>query len=203
MIYIGNIIAYLLNCVYLQLKAGIPTYRLTTQLEETVIRTLHGFGVVGERSDVNTGVWVRKNKISAVGLTASRWITMHGIALNVNCDLAHFDQIIPCGIALSDRGVCSLQSLHDTLAGHLSGESFAFEDPAAFSAAEKLDINLVAARWVKSFEEVFGLEMCAAGTGSNTDERHESAVAELDSLVESFPAIRDLQVQYYQSPADS
>lgn len=125
---------------------------------------------MGERSDVNTGVWVGKNKISAVGLTASRWITMHGTSLNVNCDLRHFEEIVPCGIRQSDRGVCSIQGLHNTLAGHLSGESFAFEDESQISAADEVDIGHVASKWIEAFGDVFKFDLeqpkIAASRGS-------------------------------------
>lgn len=69
------------------------------------------YGVQGERSDINTGVWVKKNKISAMGVTASRWITMHGLAINLNCDLKNFQQIVPCGITEPTAGVCRLEDL--------------------------------------------------------------------------------------------
>ena len=72
-------------------------------LEEVVILTLGGFGLKGERSSNETGVWLDPNtfearKICAMGVKASRWVTMHCLALNVNNDLSFFDNIIPCGI---------------------------------------------------------------------------------------------------------
>ena len=72
-------------------------------LEEVVILTLSEFGIKGERSSDETGVWLDPNtfkarKICAMGVKASRWVTMHGLALNVNNDLSFFDNIIPCGI---------------------------------------------------------------------------------------------------------
>jgi lipoate-protein ligase B len=183
---------------------------LTNQLEQTVINTLQHFGIVGERSDVNTGVWVGKNKISAVGLTASRWITMHGIALNVNCDLRNYERIVPCGIAQSDRGVCSIQGLHDTLAGHLSGESFAFEDPAHMTPADPVDIHAVAHKWMQEFGTVFNMDIESAHTTPHArggaskvvseeqrGREHDAAVRKLDDLVQSFPSIAQQKVQYY------
>jgi lipoyl(octanoyl) transferase len=73
-------------------------------LEETVILTLKDYKIKGERSLNETGVWLDSNsldarKICALGVKASRWVTMHGLALNVNNDLSYFDNIIPCGIA--------------------------------------------------------------------------------------------------------
>ena len=73
-------------------------------LEEMVIVTLSEYGIKGGRSKGETGVWIdedipgRERKICAIGVRCSRWITMHGFALNVNTDLSYFDNIIPCGI---------------------------------------------------------------------------------------------------------
>ena len=72
-------------------------------LEETVILTLENFGIKGSRSENETGVWLEPNsinarKICALGVKASRWVTMHGLALNVNNDLSFFNHIVPCGI---------------------------------------------------------------------------------------------------------
>jgi len=72
-------------------------------LEETIILTLADYGIKSERSQGETGVWLDvgtpfARKICAMGVRASRWVTMHGFALNVNADLGYFDNIIPCGI---------------------------------------------------------------------------------------------------------
>lgn len=72
-------------------------------LEEMIILTLAEYGLKAERSDGETGVWLDvgtpfARKICAMGVRASRWVTMHGFALNVNADLGYFDNIIPCGI---------------------------------------------------------------------------------------------------------
>ena len=73
-------------------------------LEEVIILTIAEYGIKGERSSGETGVWVepgikgRERKICAIGVRCSRWITMHGFALNVNTDLSFFNNIIPCGI---------------------------------------------------------------------------------------------------------
>ena len=80
-------------------------------LEEMVILTLAEYGLKGERSDGETGVWLDvgtpfARKICAMGVRASRWVTMHGFALNVNTDLGYFDMMIPCGI--KDKAVTSL-----------------------------------------------------------------------------------------------
>ena len=83
-------------------------------LEEVIISTISFYGIKGFRIDGETGVWVKDEsnslkKICAFGIKASRWVTMHGFALNVNTDLTYFDNIVPCGI--SDKGVTSLQEI--------------------------------------------------------------------------------------------
>lgn len=76
------------------------------QLEEVLIRVLAGYGLPGERIPGYTGVWLQGRKIAAIGIKVSRWITMHGFALNVCPDLEGFKRIVPCGI--SDKPVGSL-----------------------------------------------------------------------------------------------
>lgn len=76
-------------------------------LEEVIIRTLGRYGITGVREDGMTGVWVEGEKIAAIGVKVSRWITMHGFALNVNTDLGKFARIIPCGIF--HKGVTSIE----------------------------------------------------------------------------------------------
>ena len=83
------------------------------RLEEVIILTLRSFGIESGRSPGETGVWLdpqikgRERKICAMGVRCSRWITMHGFALNVNTDLSYFNNIIPCGIP--DKQVTSMQ----------------------------------------------------------------------------------------------
>jgi lipoyl(octanoyl) transferase len=101
-------------------------------LEEAIIKTCEGYGLVAGRIDGLTGVWINPTqedarKICAMGVKASRWISMHGFALNVNTDLSYFSHIVPCGIAT--RGVTSLQqelgqemdfqSVSEAVKGHL------------------------------------------------------------------------------------
>ncbi|WP_333663420.1 lipoyl(octanoyl) transferase LipB [Chishuiella changwenlii] len=81
-------------------------------LEEVIIKTIAEYGLKGERSKGETGVWLDvgkpyARKICAMGVKASRWITMHGFALNVNPDLRYFEYIVPCGI--QDKAVASLE----------------------------------------------------------------------------------------------
>lgn len=68
------------------------------QLEEVIIRVLAVYGVKGDRISGLTGVWVEGKKVAAIGIKVSRWITMHGFAINVCPDLEGFEQIVPCGI---------------------------------------------------------------------------------------------------------
>lgn len=82
-------------------------------LEEWLIRTLAQFGVRGERREGRVGIWVardgREDKIAAIGVRVRRWVTFHGISINVNPDLSHFDGIVPCGVR--EHGVTSLADL--------------------------------------------------------------------------------------------
>ena len=108
-------------------------------LEEVIIRTLADYGIKGERSEGETGVWLDvgtpfARKICAMGVRASRWVTMHGFALNVNTDLGYFDNIIPCGI----RGK-AVTSLNVEL------------------SKEKVDTEEVKKYILKHFEEIFGV----------------------------------------------
>lgn len=87
-------------------------HRYLRELEEAVIRTCSDYGLVAGRVEGRTGVWIGpdergpERKICAMGIRCSRWVTMHGLALNVATDLAYFGYIVPCGIR--DRGVTSL-----------------------------------------------------------------------------------------------
>ena len=84
------------------------------QLEEWIIQTLSAFDITGERREGRIGIWVvmpdgSEKKIAALGVRVRHWITLHGISINVNPDLSHFDGIVPCGI--SDHGVTSMAEL--------------------------------------------------------------------------------------------
>lgn len=86
--------------------------RYLRELEEVIIKTIAHYGIEGGRIPGLTGVWVDiysndPRKICAMGIRASRWITMHGFALNINTDLSFFNHIVPCGI--TDKGVTSIQ----------------------------------------------------------------------------------------------
>jgi lipoyl(octanoyl) transferase len=134
----GQRVAYLM----LDLKRRRPDVRAyVAALEEWIIHTLTRFNVRGERREDRVGVWVRRadrgagfeDKIAAIGVRLKRWVSLHGIAINVDPDLSHFSAIVPCGVADPRYGVTSLADL-----GHL------------VSIAE-VDIALRGA-----FEEVFG-----------------------------------------------
>ena len=91
-------------------KSDIHLYM--RNLEEVIVRTIAEYGLKGERSEGETGVWLdvgkpSQRKICAMGVKTSKWVTMHGFALNVNTDLRYFEYIIPCGI--KDKSVTSLQ----------------------------------------------------------------------------------------------
>ena len=110
-------------------------------LEEVIIRTIAHWGILGDRLPGSTGVWLdadikgKERKICAMGVRCSRWVTMHGFALNVNTDLKYFDYIVPCGI--TDKGVTSMQK----------------------ELGEAIDLELVKAEINKHFEEVFEAEL--------------------------------------------
>ncbi len=106
----GQRVAYAM----LDLKLRQPDLRAYVKdLEEWLIQTLAAFNVVGERREGRVGIWVvnggREEKIAAIGVRVRRWVSYHGISLNVDPDLSHFDGIVPCGIP--DYGVTSLAAL--------------------------------------------------------------------------------------------
>ncbi len=100
-------------------RRGPDVRRFVTTLEEWIIRTLTAFNVRGERREDRIGVWVRRpdkgegfeDKIAAIGIRVSHWVTLHGMALNVDPDLSHFSGIVPCGVSEQRYGVTSLADL--------------------------------------------------------------------------------------------
>ncbi len=112
----GQRVAY----VMLDLKQRRPDVRAyVAGLEEWIIRTLAAFNVRGERREDRVGVWVKRpdkgegfeDKIAAIGVRLRRWVSFHGIAINVEPDLSHFSAIVPCGIVDPRYGVTSLVDL--------------------------------------------------------------------------------------------
>jgi lipoyl(octanoyl) transferase len=108
-------------------------HRYVRDLEEVMIRVCADYGVAAHRVDGLSGAWVGTEKIGAIGVRISRWITSHGFAFNVNTRLEDFQLIVPCGIA--DRGVTSLRKL----------------------LGEDLSIEEVENRFIRRFAEVFGM----------------------------------------------
>jgi lipoyl(octanoyl) transferase len=112
----GQRVAY----VMLNLSRREPDVRaFVAALEEWIIRTLAAFNVQGERRNDRVGVWVRRpdkgagfeDKIAAIGIRIRHWVTLHGIALNVEPNLSHFSGIVPCGVSEQRYGVTSLADL--------------------------------------------------------------------------------------------
>lgn len=83
--------------------------RFVCNLEQWIINSLQRFDIKGKRVDGRVGIWVDNRKIAAIGVRVRHWVTYHGIAINVNPDLSHFNGIVPCGI--SDAGVTSFDDL--------------------------------------------------------------------------------------------
>jgi lipoyl(octanoyl) transferase len=114
-------------------------------IEEVIIQVMAEYGLKGERSAGETGVWLdpevkgKERKICAIGVRCSRWVTMHGFALNVNTELSYFNHIIPCGIA--NKQVTSLEK----------------------ELGQKMDIQAVKEKLKEKFEEVFDVQLLCAG----------------------------------------
>ncbi len=112
-------------------------------IEEAIIRTLAEYGIRGKREKGFTGVWLEadevlpKRKICAIGVHLSRWVTMHGFALNVNTDLKYFNFIIPCGIRTHDKAVTSM----------------------ALELGKAVDMEAVKTKIIRHFAELFEFEI--------------------------------------------
>lgn len=120
---------------------GIGVKSYIHKLEDVVIETLRHYDIVGEKDEKAMGVWIDANhpgkarKICAIGVRASRFVTMHGLALNVNTDLQYFNYINPCGF--TDRGVTSMQK----------------------ELGREIDFAEVSARMKQAFREQFQMEL--------------------------------------------
>jgi lipoyl(octanoyl) transferase len=114
-------------------------HKFMRNLEEVIIKTLSEYGLKGQRSEGETGVWLDvgtpfARKICALGVRTSRWVTMHGFALNVSTDIGYFDHIIPCGI--KGKSVTSME----------------------IELKKKIDIKIVKNKILKHFSDVFKVE---------------------------------------------
>jgi lipoyl(octanoyl) transferase len=127
-------------------KFGKDLHRWLRDLEETIIVAIGGLGLDGYRFPPNTGVWVRDKKVAAIGIKISRWVSIHGIAVNCDNDLSPFESIIPCGI--HDYGVTSLSN----------------------EAGRRITIEDVKPLVVQAFERVFGLTFETADLSELMDE---------------------------------
>jgi lipoyl(octanoyl) transferase len=134
-------------------QRGADVRRYVATLEEWIIRTLAACNVRGERREDRIGVWVRRpekgegfeDKIAAIGIRVQQWVTLHGMALNVEPDLSHFSGIVPCGVSEQRYGVTSLADLG--------------------VAASMADVDVVLRR---EFEALFGPADQAVGSTENT-----------------------------------
>jgi lipoyl(octanoyl) transferase len=114
-------------------------HRFVRQLEQSVIALLAQHDIPGQRDPAYPGVWVAAEKICAVGLAVRKWVTMHGIALNVRPNLAHFELIVPCGIA--HKGVTSMQKIY-----------------RATQRPDQVTMAQIKQSYIKSFAQTFQVE---------------------------------------------
>ena len=104
-------------------RRGPDVRRFVATLEEWIIRSLAAFNVRGERREDRIGVWVKRSdkgdgfedKIAALGIRVRKWVTLHGVAINIEPDLSHFGGIVPCGVSVQRYGVTSLADLGHTV----------------------------------------------------------------------------------------
>lgn len=136
----GQLVAYPIIDME-EFKVGVKLY--VNKLEDVVIRTLQSFGIAAEKDEKAMGVWIdaqhpaKARKICAIGVRTSRFVTMHGLALNVNTNLDYFNYINPCGF--TDRGVTSMQK----------------------ELGREIDFQKVLEQMKLAFIDVFGMELIA------------------------------------------
>lgn len=118
-------------------RHGKDLHRWLRDLEETIILTCAAYGLKGTRFPPNTGVWLEDKKVAAIGIKVSRWVSLHGIALNCNNDLTPFNWVVPCGI--SDYGVTSLSE----------------------ATGKEITVEMAKERVVQGFESVFAISLSA------------------------------------------
>ena len=124
---------------------GRDLHKFLRDIEQAILDALREFGVEAHREAGYTGVWVGDAKIAAIGVKVTKWVSMHGFALNVNNDLRLFQTIVPCGIA--DRPVTSLQQV----------------------LGRVVPMETVKQNIVRSFEQVFGIELTHADRYNGVD----------------------------------
>ncbi len=146
----GQLVAYPI----IDLEAfGFGIKRYISLLEDVVIETLKPYGIRGEKDEKAMGVWIdaadpaRARKICAIGVRASHFVTMHGLALNIHNDLSYFNFIHPCGF--TDRGVTSMQQ----------------------ETGRKIDFGEVSLGMKKAFGKLFAMELSAHGSLFGTGEK--------------------------------
>ena len=110
-------------------------HRYLRDLEEVLILTVKYFGIAAGRKNRLTGIWVGDEKLASIGIKMSKWITMHGTALNVSTNISYFDNIIPCGVR--DKSVTSMSKI----------------------LGKSLEVKEVSPVYVKSFSRVFGSDI--------------------------------------------
>ncbi len=161
--------------------------------QKVIIQVLGKFGLEGERESEHTGVWVGGAKVAAIGLNASRWVTSHGFALNVNPDLRAFDAIVPCGI--QGRPVTRLCDLIGAEVGTPPPSPDEIEvaavaegrDPgagvAAAAAAAALDAGSVRSLLVQEFGRAFDVEMEVVDVEVDVEESAVDGGGELERRI--------------------
>jgi lipoate-protein ligase B len=131
----GQLVVY-----YILLLVERDIHRFIRQIEHSVLTLLARYGIQGHRKPEYPGVWVGEEKICALGFSIRKWVTMHGIALNVAPDLSQFTLIVPCGIR--DKGVTSLQKIYQQR-----------------QIASQVTMEQIKRDYLTSFAETFGVDM--------------------------------------------
>lgn len=101
----GQIVGYTI----ISLEKSKDLHNFLRSLEKVLINALGSHGLIGERKEGKTGIWIKNRKIAAIGVAVKRWTSYHGFALNVNTDLRPFQGIVPCGISPMEGSVTSMQ----------------------------------------------------------------------------------------------
>lgn len=147
----GQLVGYpILNLA----EHGRDVHRYLRQLEQVLMMTLSGFGIVADRSLGRTGVWVGERKIASLGIHVGRWITRHGFALNVSTDLTPFELIVPCGL----HGVKTTSMMREL--------------------CRTISVREVTAALIERFENEFGVTLLPGTLPAFPDSWHETDLSE-------------------------